>query len=107
MHFDCPPLGEMVLSDVQVDHLSLEFNESLRHSELLISGSEGPPGAFHYIAFGALNPQIPGPLLEVDFSWDRDEGVLLSSPDQVKINWAAVSQVSQIGTFPWGFGLRL
>ncbi|MFJ2993819.1 hypothetical protein [Pandoraea sp. NPDC087047] len=41
MHFDCPPLGKLVLSDLDVDHLSLEFRESTRHSELLISGREG------------------------------------------------------------------
>ncbi|MFT0865952.1 hypothetical protein [Pseudomonas sp. CAM1A] len=107
MHFDCPPLGKMVLSDVLVDHLSLTFDESLRHSELLVSGCEGPRGAYHYIAFGALDAHIPGPLLGVNFSWNRDEAVLISSPDQVRINWAAVSQTSQIGPFPWGFGLKL
>jgi hypothetical protein len=107
MHFDCPPLGKMVLSDVQVDHLAVEFNESTRHSELLISGREGPRGAFHYIAFGVLSPHIPGPLLLGNFLWDRDESVLISPADQVKINWAAVSVTSEIGTFPWDFGLRL
>jgi hypothetical protein len=107
MHFDCPPLGKMVLSDVQVDHLAVEFNESTRHSELLISGSEGPRGAFHHIAFGVLSPHIPGPLLLGNFLWDRDESVLISPADQVKINWAAVSVTSEIGTFPWDFGLRL
>ena len=107
MHFDCPPLGKMVLSDVQVDHLALEFNESTRHSELLVSGSEGPRGAFHYVAFGVLSPHIPGPLLLGDFLWDRDQAVLIGPADKVKINWAAVSATSEIGTFPWDFGLRL
>ena len=107
MHFDCPPLGRMVLSDVQVSHLAVEFKESTRHSELIISGSEGPRGAFHFIAFGVLSPHIPGPLLLNDFLWDRDESVLISPADQLKINWAAVSVTSEIGTFPWDFGMRL
>ncbi|MEB0027962.1 hypothetical protein QN375_19635 [Pseudomonas sp. MH9.2] len=107
MHFDCPPLGKIALSDLEVDHLSLEFNESTRHSELLISGREGPRGAWHYIAFGALSPHIPGPLSESDFRWDKDEAALIGPADQVKINWAAVSATSEIGTFPWDFGLRL
>lgn len=107
VHFSCPPLGKVALSDLQVGHLSLEFNESTRHSELLISGREGPRGAWHYIAFGVLSPHFPGPLLGGDFQWDRDQAVLVSQADQVKINWAAVSATPEIGTFPWDFGLRL
>lgn len=107
VHFDCPPLGKMVLSDLEVDHLSLEFNESTRHSELLISGREGPRGAWHYISFGVLSPHFPGPLLEGDFHWNKDEAVLVSPANRVKINWAAVSATPEIGTFPWDFGLRL
>lgn len=107
VHFDCPPLGKMFLSDLDMDHLSLEFHESTRHSELLISGREGPRGAWHYIAFGVLSPHFPGPLLEGDFHWSKDEGTLISRADQVKINWAAVSSTSEIGTFPWDFGLKL
>lgn len=107
VHFDCPPLGVMTLADLEVEHLSLEFNESTRHSELLISGREGPRGAWHYIAFGVLSPHFPGPLVEGDFHWNKDEAVLVSPADQVKINWAAVSATSEIGSFPWDFGMRL
>jgi hypothetical protein len=45
IHFSCPPLGRAMLSDVLVEHLQLEYNHSLRHSELLVSGREGPTGA--------------------------------------------------------------
>lgn len=107
IHFACPPLGKMVLSDLDLDQLSLAFNESTRHSELLISGREGPRGAWHYIAFGVLSPHFPGPLLEGDFHWDKDNAVLLSPTNQVKINWAAVSSTPEVGTFPWDFGLKL
>ncbi|MBH3367112.1 hypothetical protein I5R92_07410 [Pseudomonas carnis] len=107
MHFDCPPLGKMVLSNVQVSHLAVEFKESPRHSELIISGSEGPRGAFHFIAFGVLSPHIPGPLLLNDFLWDSEKSVLITPADQLKINWAAVSVTSEIATFPWDFGIRL
>ncbi|KAF2406186.1 hypothetical protein SAMN04490179_5096 [Pseudomonas antarctica] len=108
LHFDCPPLGKMVVADLQVDHLSLTFNDSTRHSELVITGSEGPRGAFHHIAFGVLNPHIPGPLLiDDDFQWDRNEAVLITPADKLKINWAAVSATSEIVTFPWDLGLRL
>jgi len=73
----------------------------------LITGREGTKGAGNYIAFGALSPQVPGPLLEVDFIWDCDEGVLTSQPKNTKINWAAVSNTSEIDTFPWGFGINI
>lgn len=108
IHFNCPPLGKMVLSDLEIeDHLSLEFKDSTRHSELLISGREGPRGAWNYIAFGVLSPHAPGPLLESDFRWNKEESMLISPADQVKINWAAVSSTSEIDTFPWDFGLNL
>lgn len=107
IHFDCPPLGKMVLSDLDLNELSLEFNDSTRHNELLISGREGPRGAWHYIAFGVLSPHFPGPLLEGKFHWDKEKALLLSPAHQVKINWAAVSSTPEIGTFPWDFGLKL
>ena len=107
MHFDCPPLGKMLLSDLDMSNLFLEYNDSLRHSELLISGREGPRGAWHYIGFGVLSPHIPGPLLEARFHWDTDEGVLISPANEVKINWAVVSATPQIDTFPWDLGLKL
>jgi len=107
-HFDCPPLGNATLGDLLgVEHLSLEFNESLRHSELIVSGREGPRGAWHYITFGALNPHIPGPLLPSNFEWDKAKEVLISKPRDVKINWAAVSSSSRVETFPWDFGLTI
>lgn len=105
-HFDCPNLGKLRLSNLLTVHeLSLQYKSSYRHSELLITGREGPKGAWHYIAFGALSPQIPGPLLEVEFTWDSDKDVLTSQPVNTKINWAAISNTSEIDTFPWDFGI--
>nr|WP_181726148.1 hypothetical protein [Polaromonas sp.]QJS06393.1 hypothetical protein [Polaromonas sp.] len=107
-HFDCRPLGEMTLKEVlAADHLDLEFNESMRHSELLIKGREGPKGAWHYIGFGVLSPHIPGPLLDSTFEWDRDKNRLLSNPEDVKINWATVSSTYDIDCFPWDFGITV
>lgn len=107
-HFDCPPLGKMTLRDLlAADHLSLEFNDSLRHSELRITGREGPRGAWHYIAFGVLSPHIPGPLLSVDFEWDKEKDELISQPQEIKINWAVVSSTSNIEGFPWDLGIRI
>lgn len=107
-HFDCPPLGKMTLKDLLgAEHLSLEFNDSLRHSELRVTGREGPTGAWHYIAFGALNPNMPVSLLPADFEWDKEENALVSRPQDVMINWAAVSSRMEIQSFPWDFGLTV
>lgn len=107
-HFDCRPLGLMTLKDLlSADHLSMEFIDSLRHRELLIKGREGPKGAWHYIGFGALSPDIPGPLLESMFEWDRVNNVLLSNPDDVLINWATLSSTYDIDGFPWDFGITI
>jgi len=106
--FNCPCLGELTLKNlIDVEHLTLEFRDSPRHSELLINGREGPRGAWHHIAFGALSPHIPGPLLPVDFDWDKDRQTLISQPQDVLINWAAVSTTSEIEGFPWDFGLTI
>lgn len=107
IHFDCPPLGKAVLSDVLVEHLQLEYEESLRHSELLISGREGPRGAWHYITLGVLWPHFPGRLLEVEFDWNKDESRLVTSPASVRINWAAISRNSGPAHFRWDLGLNL
>ncbi len=85
----------------------MEFHDSLRHSELMVTGREGPRGAWHYIAFGALDPHFPGPLLPAEFVWDKEKEVLISDPHNVKINWAAVSSTSDIGVFPWDFGIAV
>lgn len=107
-HFDCPNLGKLTLDNLlAVEHLSFEFKESARHSELFITGKEGPTGAWHYIAFGALSPHIPGPLLDVVFSWDKDNESLITQAQHIKINWAAVSTISEIDVFPWRFGLTI
>lgn len=107
-YFECPPLGRITLKDLlDVQHLTLEFNDSLRHRELRVTGREGPTGAWHYIAFGVLNPNIQGALLEVDFEWDKDQEVLVSRPQDVKINWAAVSSVTDIESVPWDFALTI
>jgi hypothetical protein len=106
-HFDCPPLGEIKMSDLSnVDHLSVEYRESMRHTELLVTGREGPTGAWHYIAFGALNP-LSSALLPVDFSWDRERRQLITPESSIKVNWAAVSRSPDIDTFPWDFGMPL
>ena len=92
---------------MEEEHLTLEYRESLRHQELVVSGREGPPGAWYYVAFGALSPHAPGQLLPSDFEWDRANETLLSSSKDVKINWAAVSSTSYIDVFPWDLGLTL
>lgn len=107
IHFECPPLGKAMVSDVLVDHLDMEFNESLRHSELLIYGREGPSGAWHYITFGALSPHAPGSLLTSEFEWNKAEELLVTAKDKVKINWAAISNRSGPAYFPWDLGLSL
>lgn len=85
----------------------MEYNDSTRHSELILTGREGPRGAWHYIGFGALSPHIPGPLLDASFEWDREKSLLVSQPEKVKINWAIVSNTSAIETFPWDFGITV
>lgn len=107
IHFDCPPLGKAMLSDVLAEHLQVEYIESLRHSELLVSGREGPRGAWHYITFGALWPHFSGRLLEVEFEWNTDENRLVTPTSIVKINWAAISRRSGPAHFPWDIGLNL
>ena len=107
VHFNCPPLGVAKVSDVLVDHLEIEFVDSLRHSELLIYGREGPTGAWHYITFGALAPHIPGNLLLSEFVWNKSENLLITPKDKVKINWAAISSRSGPAYFPWHLGLDL
>lgn len=105
-HFECPPLGRITLRDVTgVEHLDLEFSESLRHRELRVTGREGPTGAWHYIAFGALDPNIPGSLLVPEFEWDRQKGALVSQPQDVIVNWAALSTTSSIDGIPWDFAI--
>ena len=107
-HFDCPPLGRMTLKDLLgIEHLSLTFGDSPRHSELLVTGREGPRGNWHYIAFGVLSPHIPGPLFAVDFEWNKEDDELISRPQDIKINWAAVSNTSEIDVFPWDFGITI
>jgi len=107
IHFACPPLGEAMLSDVLAEHLQMEYIESLRHSELLVSGREGPRGAWHYITFGVLWPHFPGRLIEVEFEWNKDENRLVTPSSLVKINWAAISRRSGPAHFPWDLGLNL
>lgn len=105
-HFDCPALGQATMQDlVGVEHLDLEFIESLRHRELRVTGREGPTGAWHYIAFGALNPNIPGSLVISEFQWDTQRSVLISRPQDVKVNWAAYSSTSDIEGIPWDFAI--
>lgn len=107
-HFDCPPLGLMTLKDlIDVQHLTLAFNDSLRHRELRFTGREGPTGAWHYVAFGALNPNIPGSLLDVEFEWDRAKSALVSNPQNVRINWAAISSSMEPEGIPWDFAITL
>lgn len=108
LHFDLPDLGKATLKDVlAAEHLSMEYRDSLRHAELVVTGREGPRGAWHYIAFGALSPHIPGLLLPADFEWDKENGRLLSEPEAVMLNWAAVSSSPDIDGFPWDLGLAL
>ncbi|WP_208458402.1 hypothetical protein [Burkholderia multivorans] len=107
-HFDCPPLGKITLQDLPIDHhLQMDFRESTRHSELIITGREGPKGACHYITFGALDPHMPGPLLPSSFEWDKEKKMLVSRPESVSINWAEISTSPEHVGFPWDFGLTI
>lgn len=106
VHFDCPPLGKAMLSHVLVEHLQLEHISARRHTELLVSGREGPTGAWHYITFGALDPLTPGELLPSEFVWSSDENRLITPSEHVKINWAAISSRSEPAHFPWNFALN-
>lgn len=106
-HFDCPPLGQTTLRDlIGIEHLTLTFNDSLRHRELRLTGREGPSGAWRYIAFGALNPNTPGSLIVTEFDWDKQRSVLISRPQDIKVNWAALSTTSEIDGIPWMFALQ-
>lgn len=107
VHFDCPPLGKIKVSDVQVEHLQMEYVDSTRHAELLYFGSEGPRGAWHYITFGALWPHMPGSLAATEFEWDSDKQALITSAEKVDINWAAVSRKFGAAHFPWDFAFNL
>lgn len=105
-HFDCPPLGRMTLQDlIGVEHLELEFSESLRHRELRVTGREGPTGAWHYIAFGVLDPNFPGSLVVANFEWNAKTAALVSPAKDVKVNWAALSVTPAIEGIPWDFAL--
>ena len=107
-HLCYPILGRLTLEDLmEEEHLTLEYRESLRHQELIVSGREGSLGAWNYVAFGVLSPHAPGQLLPIDFKWDSDRKTLLSSPQDVKINWAAVSSSSYSNVFPWDLALTL
>jgi hypothetical protein len=107
-HFECPPLGKLTLKELlDAGHLDLSFEESLRHRELRVTGREGPTGAWHGISFGALDPNIPGSLLAVSFDWDREAGVLISPPQDVRVNWAAVHSSYDFDGFPWDFAIKL
>ncbi|WP_083854909.1 hypothetical protein [Burkholderia sp. KJ006] len=107
-HFDCPPLGKITARDLlAVEHLEMQFNDSTRHSELKFTGREGPKGAWHYIAFGSLAPHYPGPILEPRFEWDKEKNRLITDPNDVLINWAAVSRSDKDLGFPWDFGLTI
>jgi len=107
LHFDCPPLGKLSLEDLQnVEHLAWNHQESMRHSEILVTGREGPSGVWHYIAFGALSPVIPGPLVPVQFQWNLENKTLISRPKDIRINWASISSTSKIEGFPWDFGIN-
>lgn len=107
VHFEMPPLGRASLKDLMQSHLQWKYDESTRHSEIFVSGREGPRGAWHYVAFGALSPHIPGPLLTTEFNWDRNTNRLVGSPEDVLINWAAISANSHIDTFPWDLGITV
>ncbi|AOF86131.1 hypothetical protein BSY239_2907 [Hydrogenophaga sp. RAC07] len=106
--FDCPPLGKITLKELLVaDHLKLSFEESLRHRELRVTGQEGPAGVWHGVSFGALSPNIPGSLLAAEFEWDREISALVSLPQDVRVNWAAVHSGADFDGFPWDFAITI
>nr|WP_315394401.1 hypothetical protein [uncultured Duganella sp.] len=107
IHFDCPPLGKAMLSDALVEHLHIEYVESTRHAEILVSGREGPRGAWHYITLGVLWPHFPGRLLESEFEWSKDDNKPITPPSDIKINWVAISRISEPAHFRWDLGLNL
>lgn len=106
--FDCPPLGKLTLKELfDAGHLELRFEESLRHRELRVTCRDGPAGAWHYLSFGALSPNIPGSLHDVSFDWNAEVDALVSLPEDVRINWAAIHMSSDFHGFPWDFAITI
>lgn len=88
------PLGKLMLAHA-AEHVSggldaLEFQDGMRVAGLVLRDRQGPPGAWQYLSFGALQPLIGG-LAETQFEWDRDAEALTSDPSTVLINWVAIS----------------
>lgn len=69
---------------------AVEHTLGPRWQELKIEERSGPPNAYQYVTFGALDPLI-GALTPSDFQWDSKTNKLISNPENVLINWVALS----------------
>jgi len=85
------PLGLLTLGDVlQSDPaLDVQYRWTMRTEELIVLGRCGPSGAWIAYCYGALSTPY-GPMQDVRFQWDREGGKLLTSPNDVLINWMAL-----------------
>ncbi len=95
------PLGKLTIQDVLIDEANIEFRESLRHAEFVVTYRDGPPGAWTNWTFGALSPHAPFGLCPSTFEWDRDTRTLKSDPSSVLINWIALSDSIDEVYFDW------
>ncbi len=88
------PLGQLTVGDViRMDsEANLEHGWSARTQELCIRVRTGPAGAGEYRYFGALSVfSGAGNLQDVRFEWDADAGRLVTDPDEILVNWIAIS----------------
>lgn len=91
------PLGQLTLEQALrygIDGVDkIEFDENMRAPGLALRTRPGPPGAWQYLTFEALQP-IYGGLTESRVEWDRDAGSLKTAPRDILVNWTAISSVS-------------
>ncbi|MFL4596685.1 lysozyme inhibitor LprI family protein [Stenotrophomonas maltophilia] len=99
------PLGQLTVGDViRMDsEAKLEHGWSARTQELCIRVRTGPAGAWDYHYFGALSIfSGAGDLQDVRFEWDADSGRLVTNPDEVLVNWMAISAAAdEPPSFNW------
>lgn len=72
---------------------AVEHTLGPRWQELKIEERGGPPNAYQYMTFAALDPLV-GALTQSDFQWDFETNKLASNPENVLINWVALSASS-------------
>lgn len=105
MQFDVPflsvPLGQLSLADVMAVGGELSYRFTMRTEEILCLVRVGPPGAGLFITFGALWPHTEVRLRPSEFCWDREADALVSPPENVLINWIAISDSMEEIWFDW------